>query len=167
LPAAQRGNRALTPISQATLANWREAPYNRWAFHHVRELIASADIAHDPRRVRELAIRPRELEIRVEPDSGEPLTFAQFLAETQTDGFVVLHRGVLIAEHYANGMSAASPHILMSVSKSMLGLLFGSLGIDAERQVTDFVPEVANTAYQGATVRQLLDMRTGVAFAED
>jgi len=153
--------------AQATLANWREAPYNRWAFHHVRELIPSADIAHDARRVRELPARPRELEIRVEPDSGEPLSLAQFLAETQTDGFVVLHRGALIAEHYANGMSAASPHILMSVSKSMLGLLFGSLGIDAERPVTDFVPEVASTAYKGATVRHLLDMRTGVAFAED
>ncbi|HET7362769.1 MAG TPA: serine hydrolase [Burkholderiales bacterium] len=143
------------PLPQATLANWREAPYNRWAFHHVRELIPSADIAHDPQRVRELGVRPRELDI------------AQFLAETGTDAFVVLHRGALIAEHYAHGMSAASPHILMSVSKSMLGLLFGSLGIDAERQVTDFVPELANTAYKGATVRQLLDMRTGVAFAED
>ena len=153
--------------AQATLANWREAPYNRWAFHHVRELIPSAEIAHDPRRVRELAARPRELAIRVEPDSGEPLTAAQFLAETQTDGFVILHRGVVIAEHYANGTSAASPHILMSVSKSMLGLLFGSLGIDAERPVTDFVPEVGNTAYKGASVRHLLDMRAGVAFAED
>src|SRR5690242_14657484 len=153
--------------AQATLANWREAPYNRWAFHHVRELIASAEIPNDPRRVRALSLRPRELDIRIEPDSGEPLTLGQFLAETQTDGFVVLHRGTLLAEHYANGMSAASPHILMSVSKSMLGLLFGSLGIDAERPVTDFVPELANTAYQGATVRQLLDMRTGVAFAED
>ena len=162
---AQKGNRALTPI--ATLANWREAPYNRWAFHHVRELIPSANIAHDPRRVRELAARPRALAIRVEPDSGEPLTLAQFLAETQTDGFAILHRGALIAEHYANGMSAASPHILMSVSKSMLGLLFGSLGIDAERPVTDFVPEIATTAYKGATIRHLLDMRTGVAFDED
>jgi len=154
-------------LPQATLANWREAPYNRWAFHHVRELIPSADIAHDPRRVRELPARPRELEIRVEPDSGEPRSLAQFLAETQSDGFVVLHRGALIAEHYANGLSAASPHILMSVSKSMLGLLFGSLAIDAERQVTEFVPELANTGYQGASVRHLLDMRTGVAFAED
>src|SRR5205823_2679323 len=155
------------PLPQATLANWRQAPYNRWAFHHVRELIASTDIAHDPRRVRELASRPRELDIRIEPDSGEPLTLAQFLAETQTDGFVILHRGVLIAEQYANGMSAASPHILMSVSKSMLGLLFGSPAIDAGRQVTDLVPEVANTAYQGASVRQLLDMRAGVGFVED
>jgi CubicO group peptidase (beta-lactamase class C family) len=152
---------------QATLANWREPPYNRWAFQHVRELIPNADIAHDARRVRELALRPRDIDIRVEPDSGEPLTLAQFLAETQTDGFVVLHRGVLIAEHYANGMSAASPHILMSVSKSMLGLVFGSLGIDAARPVTDFVPEVADTAYKGASVRNLLDMRAGVAFTED
>src|SRR6185436_18538788 len=96
--------------------------------------------------------RPRELEIRVEPDSGEPLTLPQFLAETQTDALVVLHRGALIAEHYAPGMNPLSPHILMSVSKSMLGLLFGSLGIDAERRVTDFVPELANTAYQGASV---------------
>ena len=154
-------------LPQATLANWREAPYNRWAFHHVRDLIAGADIANHPQRVRELPGRPRELDVRIEPDSGEPLSLAQFLAETETDGFVVLHRGALIAEHYAHGMTPASPHILMSVSKSMLGLLFGSLGIDAERPVTDFVPEVANTAYKGATVRHLLDMRTGVTFAED
>ena len=35
-------------ISPATLANWRSAPYNRWAFQHVRELIPSAEIANDP-----------------------------------------------------------------------------------------------------------------------
>src|SRR5438067_6714599 len=155
------------PLPQATLANWREAPYNRWAFQHVRELIPSADIAHDPRGVRALPVRPRELDIRIEPDSGEPLTLAQFLTETQSDGLVILHRGMLIAEQYANGMSAASRHILMSVSKSLLGLVFGTLGIDAERPVSDFVPELANTAYNGASVRQLLDMRTGVGFAED
>src|SRR5438067_6073005 len=89
-PLAQKGNRALTPISKVTLANWREAPHNRWAFHHVRELIPSADISHDPQRVRALERRPRDLEIRVEPDAGEPLTLAQFLAETQTDAFAVL-----------------------------------------------------------------------------
>jgi hypothetical protein len=31
---------------QVTLANWRTAPFNRWAFHHVRELVPLADIAH-------------------------------------------------------------------------------------------------------------------------
>ena len=33
---------------QVTLANWRSAPFNRWAFHHVRELIPTADIPNDP-----------------------------------------------------------------------------------------------------------------------
>lgn len=152
---------------QVTLANWREAPYNCWAFHHVRELIPSADIPNDRRRLRELDARPRALDIRLEPDSGEPFAFEQFLTKTQTDGLVILHRGALIAEHYPTGMSPASPHILMSVSKSLLGLLFGSLGIDANRLVTDFVPEVANTAYKDATVRDLLDMRAGIAFDEN
>src|SRR4051812_45112653 len=106
-----------------TLANWRAAPFNRWAFHHVRELIPSADIPNDPRRIREVSVEQKNLDIRIEPDSGEPLTLSQFLDETQTDGFVVLHRGRLIAEHYGNGMTDETPHILMSVSKSMMGLL--------------------------------------------
>ena len=133
----------------------------------MRELIPSADIAHDPQRVRALERRPRDLDIRVEPDAGEPLTLAQFLAETQTDAFAVLHRGALIYEYYRDGVPPGAPHILMSVSKSMLGLLFGRLGIDAERRVADLLPEVRDTAYQGATLRHLLDMRAGIAFDED
>jgi len=154
-------------IRQVTLANWRAAPFNRWGFQHVRELIPSADIANEPRRVRELAAGERKVEIRVEPDAGEPLTLERFLVETDTDGLVILHRGRVVAERYANGMAPETPHILMSVSKSMMGLLFGSLGIDAERPVTDFVPEVRTTAYAGASVRNLLDMRAGVKFDED
>jgi CubicO group peptidase (beta-lactamase class C family) len=140
---------------QVTLANWRTAPFNRWGFQHVRELIPSADIPNDPRRIREL------------PAFNQENTLQQFLAETDTDALVILHHGRLIAEHYANGMTCETPHILMSVSKSMMGLLFGQLGIDPERLVTDILPEVSGTAYEGARIRHLLDMRTGVAFEED
>src|SRR4029077_907001 len=96
---------------QVTLANWRAAPFSRWGFQHVRELIPSADIPNDPRRVRELPLEKRDFDLE------------RVLAETDTDGFVVLHRGSVIAEHYANGMTSETPHILMSVSKSMMGLL--------------------------------------------
>lgn len=153
---------------QVTLANWRVAPYNRWAFHHVRELIPSADIPHDPQRVTPLPAAPRELSgLRIEPDSGEPMTFEAFLQDTDTDGLAIVHRGKLVFERYANGMTAETPHILMSVSKSMLALLVGRLGLELERKVTDVLPELAATAYQGATIRHLLDMRAGVAFDED
>src|SRR4249920_1297069 len=99
--------------SQVTLANWRSPPFSRWAFQHVRELVPSADIANDPARVLPLAAAPAELGVEAE------------LAATDTDALVVLHRGKLVYERYANGMSADSQHILMSVSKSMLGLLAG------------------------------------------
>src|SRR5438309_6951665 len=91
------------PRGQVTLANWRAAPFNRWAFQHVRELIPTADIPNDPRAVRELPLEKRNIDLRIEPDAGEPRTLERFLAETDTDGFVVLHRGRAIAEHYANG----------------------------------------------------------------
>lgn len=141
--------------ADTTLANWRTAPHNRWAFHHVRELIPTAEIAHDPRRVRALPAAPADLGMD------------EFFGQTDGDGMIVLHRGRVLLERYGNGMPPHAPHILMSVSKSMLGLLFGELGLDAERQVTDVLPELAGTAYRGATLRHLLDMRAGIAFDED
>ena len=152
---------------QVTLANWRSSPFNRWSFHHVRELIPSADIANDPRRIRELPFEKRSIDVRIDPDSGEALDLEAFLRETDTDGMAIVHRGRLVFEHYANGMTAETPHILMSVSKSMLGLLVEELGLDTGREVTDIIPELRPTAYRGATLRHLLDMRAGIAWDEN
>src|SRR5262245_13633621 len=110
------------PEGQVTLANWRTAPFNGWAFHHVRELLPTADIANDPAAVRELPVgRPAFDHLRVPQRGGNALTLDEVLAATSTDGLVVLHKGRIVLERYANGMTERSPHILMSVSKSMLG----------------------------------------------
>ena len=155
-------------MKHATLANWRNAPHNHWAFHHVRELVASADIAHDPARVRALAATPADFAgLRIDPDSGEAMGLEAFLQETDTDGMAILHRGRLVFERYGNGMTAQDPHILMSVSKSMLAILLSELGIDTARPVVDFVPEVKGTAYADATLRHLLDMRAGIVWEEN
>lgn len=78
---------------------------------------------------------------------------------------------ISIAERYANGMTAATPHILMSVSKSMLGLLAGILAekgvLAIDAMVTSLVPELKGSAFEGATLRHLLDMRAGLDFNED
>jgi CubicO group peptidase (beta-lactamase class C family) len=155
-----------------TLENWRNAPHNRWAFHHVRELVPSAEIENDPRRIRELPRQETGLaSLRIDPDSGEAMTFEQFLDHTDTDAIVVVHRGRLVFERYSNAMKPGSPHILMSVSKSLLGLLAGRLAargaLDADAPVTRYVPEVRGTGFDGASVRHLLDMRVGLDFVED
>lgn len=153
---------------QVTLANWRAAPFNRWAFHHVRELIPSADIPNDARAVRALPAASLDFkDLRIDPDSGEALGLEGFLKETDTDGMAIVHRGRLVFERYAHGMTEETPHILMSVSKSMLGLLLYEIGIDAERPVADFIPELESTAYAETTVRHLLDMRAGIVWDEN
>jgi CubicO group peptidase (beta-lactamase class C family) len=161
-----------TPEAQVTLENWRNPPFSRWAFQHVRELVPSADIANDPANVRQLVSNPIDMgTLRIDAGRKAPLPLDAFLTNTSTDGIVILHRGRMIFERYANGMTAETPHILMSVSKSMLGLLAGVLvargALKPGCPVTDVVPEVAGTAYEGATIRHLLDMRAGVAFDED
>ena len=148
--------------NQASLANWRKAPYCHWAFHHVREIIPSAEIPNDPTDVWELE--------RGTIDTSS-LGLDDAMVATDSDAVVVLHKDKLVHESYRNGMTSRDPHILMSVSKSMLGLVAGTLverGELAEDDlITKHVPELENTAYVGATVRDLLDMRAGVFFDED
>src|SRR5215469_10850316 len=128
---------------RATLANWQDPPYNRWAFQHVRELIPTAKIARSAHLMRRL---PRaELELgTVSFFSGDrELTVQQFLAETYTDGFVVLHDGRVAYEQYFNDMTADTPHLLMSVSKSVTstvaGILAGRGVLDGGAEVTEVV----------------------------
>ena len=160
------------PEDQVSLANWREAPFNRWSFRQVREIIPTADIAHDPHQARPLPVGLVDTDrIRIRGARGRVFSLDDFLMAVSADSLVILHRGRIIVERYADGMTAETPHILMSVSKSVLGLLTGILvseGIlDPDRQVTTVIPEVSETAYKGTTIRHLLDMRTGVAFDED
>src|SRR6185295_9379607 len=49
----------------------------------------------------------------------------------------------------------------------LAGILAAKGRLDLEAPVTRLVPEVADTAYKGATLRQLLDMRAGILFDEN
>jgi hypothetical protein len=157
------------PDSQVTLANWQDPPFNRWAFRHVRELIPSQLIP---------AGLPGPLPIGPVP-LGNPLvwrldgsatTVQDVIAGTFTDAFVVLHDGQVVAERYYAGMTVGTLHLLMSVSKSVVGCVAGILAeqgrLDLRAPVTAYVPEVGFSGYAGATIRDLLDMRTGVGFRE-
>ena len=153
---------------QVTLANWRTAPFSSWAFSHVREIIQTADIPNNPQDVWELHSDLADLADLAVDDA---LNLNGYLDATYTDAFLVIHQGKIIVEDYRNAADAHKPHILMSVSKSMLGALSGILAdkgiLDTAAQVTDYVPEIAGTAWKGASVQNLLDMRAGIRFDED
>jgi CubicO group peptidase (beta-lactamase class C family) len=159
------------PEAQADLSNWRKPPFNRWAFKHVREIIPTAEIANDPERVRPLHNAVRDLSGLSIVSAGERLDLAAVLHRTETDGLVVLSGDRILFEYYSEDMDPFTPHILMSVSKSVCGLLAGVLHdrglLPLDEPLTRWVPEIARTAYAGATARDLLDMRAGILFDED
>jgi CubicO group peptidase (beta-lactamase class C family) len=153
-----------------TLANWQEPPFNRWAFQHLRELIPTARIPRSDGPVWRLPRAERDLsKVRFRAD-GRETTVEQLLERSFTDGFLVLSRGRIVSERYFNGMTPETPHLLMSVSKSVVstiaGILIGRGLLDGATPVIEVVPELAGTSFDGATVQQLLDMRTGTKFDE-
>jgi CubicO group peptidase (beta-lactamase class C family) len=162
---------AADAVPPADLTAWREIPLNRWAFHNIADVLPVAQIeaSGDPWA---LGAASRSLDgFRLHQPDGSSLDLAGFLAATSTDGLVVLLDGQVVHETYGNGTAAHTPHILMSATKSVTGLIVGILHdrgiLDADGVVSDLVPEITQTAYRGATLRQLLDMRTGVLLDKD
>lgn len=146
----------------AKLDNWRSTPYSKWAFHHVRELVPTADIENKSGLVNDL---------KLDIQRFEDFNLELVMEETETDAIVIAQNNSILFEKYNNGMSEKSPHILFSVSKSILGLIVGALignkTLNESDLIIKFVPELKMTAYSDATVRDLLDMRVGVKFDED
>ena len=153
-----------------TLENWQLPPWNRWGFQHVRELIPTARIrpSSDPWSFRR---DERDVSaVTVDTGVGEP-SFGELLADTYTDGILVMQGGRIVFERYLNGLTEDTPHLLMSVSKSVtsavVGVLVGEGRLVPAAAVTDILPELAGTSFDGCTVRHLLDMRAGTRFDED
>lgn len=156
----------------ANLSNWRTAPFNQWAFHNVRSIIDVAEIASSPDNALALPEASRALEnFALRLPNGSSLNLEGFLRATATDGVVILRNGSVAFEFYANGTTKATPHILMSATKSVTALVTGILHhkgvLNVDAPVSDYVPEIAATAYRGATIRHLLDMRTGVVLDDE
>jgi CubicO group peptidase (beta-lactamase class C family) len=155
----------------ATLENWERAPWNRWSFQHVRQIIPSARISRGRGPVRELPAAPADLDGLTFETSQGAATLTGLLARLYVDGFLVLHRGRIVTEQYFNGMERDTPHLLQSISKSITGGVVGALvgrgRLDPGRLVTDYIPELGGTSFEGATVRHLLDMSAGTRFSEE
>ncbi|MDB5817313.1 MAG: putative beta-lactamase family protein [Rhizobacter sp.] len=168
MPQSQDTETAATP---ADLSNWRKSPHSRWAFHHVDDLMPTMPIAAPEGRAWALPIadsgRLANFQLSVAADRS--LSLDQVLQATATDAFMVLHDGRVVHESYADAGAPDTRHILMSATKSVVGLIAGILqshgSLDADVAVSRILPEVAHTAYRDATVRQLLDMRTGIRLA--
>lgn len=149
-------------------------PRTRWSFSHVRETVPTANVWRGSGTPSPLPAAPRsDLEaVTFKPlGSEETVSFGQMIPRTYTDGILVLHRGRVIYEKYFGALTPERPHIAMSVTKSFVGTLAAILAdegrLDPSAPVTRYLPELKDTAYGDATVRQVMDMTIGVHYSEN
>jgi hypothetical protein len=155
-----------------SLDNWLWAPYAHWSFQHVDDFVPTAVISRGAGPIAALPAAGAPIaEIPVTGTDGTATTVGAVMARTATDGWAVAHRGSMVAEEYLGGMGAQTRHLLFSVSKSLVGAVAGALhgagAIEVDAPVTAYVSALANCGYAGATVRHLLDMRSGIAFSDN
>ena len=156
---------------QVTLENWRKYPYNVWAFVNVRSIIPTSPIMFDPKQRIDVVKKLVDLnDINISHNNVEK-KLKDILVDCNTDSFLVMHKGKLVFEFFDNFTTYETPHIIFSISKSLTSLLTGILVdkklIDVNTIVSKILPETIGTAYEDATIRNVLDMNVASNFIED
>lgn len=152
------------------MINWDRAPWNRWTFQHVRQFVPTAAIRRAVKASAFPAASGDLSGMTYEGLDGRKTSFAEMLDESYTDAMLVWKNGKVLHESYHNGMNERSLHLLQSVSKSVTSATAGTLIadglLDPQRLVTDYLPELGETAWKGATLQHVLDMTSGTRFDE-
>ena len=118
----------------------------------------------------ELPGSPGPLEVRV-AGAGRLWDLAGWNAATYATSLLVVHRGAIVHEWYADGAGPRSLFLGASMTKSALAHLVGTAvaagAMSLEDRVVDHVPELAGSGYAGCTVAHVATMTTGLDYLED
>ena len=151
-----------------------EFPAMRWSVVHMSEFMPVVSVSRGLRAPDPLPYRldPRIDAITFRPTNADTdMTWEESLWQNYTDGIVILHQGRIVHERYFGALAADRRHAAMSVTKSLTGTLGAVLvaegTLDENKRVADYIPELADSAFGDATVRQVLDMTTALQFSED
>lgn len=143
----------------------------RWNNRHLQQLFPSVPVYRDGQ------VRPLKYQLNeaiasfpvTTPDGDIP--FQEFLdSEHSTSlGVVILHKGDIVFEHYARMQEYEKP-IWWSVTKvfasSLIAILEARGEVDVSQPVERYIPELSNSEFAGVTVRDVLDMASGVDCAD-
>ena len=103
---------------------------------------------------------------------GKTYSGDQFLKDSRTTGFIVIQNDSIVYENYFLGNTQTTRNISWSMAKSFISALIG-IAVDeghiasVMKNVDDFCPSLKGSGYDGVTIKDVLQMSTGVAFNED
>lgn len=152
---------------------FRDFPQIRWSFSHMRELMPTVNVWRGQGT-------PVQFDRGERVDEIDALSFADLngvvrrfdeaLIDTYVDGVVVIHRGKIVYERYFGALEPHLPHECQSCTKSYTGTIAAALihegVLDDSQTISHYLPELRTTAWEAATLRQVMDMRTSITFRE-
>jgi len=144
----------------------------RWNNLNLQRIYPTAAVYREG-PVRELNYKPdtRIANFQVDTPAGK-MGFQAFLdSEFSTSlGVVIAHKGNIVFEHYARMQPYQKP-IMWSVSKVLVSAVIGILEsrgkIDVDQAIEVYIPELSGSSFEGVSVRNILDMATGVDCPEE
>ena len=155
-------------------SNFFSFPKLRWTVCHIRELMPTTDVSRGIGAPSKLSY---ELDKNIDAitfmptNSKRPMTWKQSLDANYTDGIMVMHHGKVVYERQNGCLNELGNHAAMSMTKSMTGLLAEILvtegKLDDKALVASIIPELKNSGFGDATVRQVMDMTTALDYSED
>lgn len=153
-----------------------EFPALRYSVVHMRQFMPTVDVSRGIKKA-PIPFEYNNLDENIDSltfvpwDSDEAMTWEASLGKSYTDGILILHQGKIVYEKYFAALTEVGKHAAMSVTKSFTGTLAEILVaeglLDDNKTVAEYVPELKNSGFADATVRQVMDMTTALKFSED
>lgn len=149
-------------------------PAIRWSVVHMRQLMPTVEVS---RGLKAAGSLPYHLDKTINSIAFLPwgekkkMTWEESLWKNYTDGIIILHKGNVVFEQYFGALQEDRVHAVMSLTKSFTGTIASILVaegmLDENKLVAAYVPELKNSAFGDATVRQVMDMTTGLQYSEE
>lgn len=104
--------------------------------------------------------------------SRHDVPLSELLSATGTVAFLMVKDDAIMFEQYFEGFDRATPSLSFSMAKSFLSVLAGCAIADGylksvDQPVTDFVPELREKGFASVTLKHLLQMTSGIDYAEN
>ena len=136
-----------------------------YTFLHMTEFFRHA-VIHRSGEISRLPTAPREdiSNLAVKTRLGD-MSIDEYVQRGPVDGVVAVYRGEIVFERYPR-MRPFDKHLLMSVSKIFVSTIIGILEdrgeLDSNAAIDVFLPELSGSGWEGVSVRDILDMASGI-----
>jgi len=160
---------AVSPALQEARRHMLDASVNALTFHSMDQLFYTRKV---PRSgpVWELPRRDSTLSFHYSFD-GKTLTPSEFIDRTYTNALLIIKHGTIVYEDYRNLTGEGTQFISFSMAKSITSMLIGIALAEGQihsldDSITSYVPELKGSGYEGVSIRQVMQMRSGVHYDE-